>query len=184
MVEVMSHEELFKLLFSDLRSWSDSALETYRIYLARELVEAELKPTEEWYQEQYKVWLRLIDDEKQRRQFLAEYGAPDYAGTNRVSRELVLRIKQHFLGAAFAALFKQLTTYDIFPQPGNHTRMRYRCGMHPDSNPSGMLYLDQGTWHCFSCHAGGDVFTLCQVFCGRINFIEAVQKLAEMTGVR
>jgi len=56
------------------------------------------------------------------------------------------------------------------------------CPFHPDSRPSLSITPARGLFHCFGCHAGGDVFAFAQKMDGS-GFREAVAKLAERAGI-
>lgn len=55
------------------------------------------------------------------------------------------------------------------------------CPFHADTNPSLSISRQLQIYKCFSCQAGGNVFTFVQEY-ERISFIEAVRKVAEMIG--
>lgn len=56
------------------------------------------------------------------------------------------------------------------------------CPFHPDKNPSLNISQDKQVYHCFSCKAGGNVFSFVQNF-EKIGFIDAAEKLAERAGI-
>jgi len=56
------------------------------------------------------------------------------------------------------------------------------CPFHPDSHPSLSITPARGLFHCFGCHAGGDVFAFVQKMDGS-GFREAVAKLAGWAGI-
>ncbi|MGI9558269.1 MAG: DNA primase [Thermodesulfobacteriota bacterium] len=56
------------------------------------------------------------------------------------------------------------------------------CPFHDDKNPSLHVSEDKAMFHCFSCKAGGDVFTFLQKINGS-SFIEALREVAERAGV-
>jgi hypothetical protein len=56
------------------------------------------------------------------------------------------------------------------------------CPFHTEKTPSFHLYSD-GRYHCFGCHAHGDIVTFTQQYRG-LTFIEAVRYLALQAGVR
>lgn len=55
------------------------------------------------------------------------------------------------------------------------------CPFHADKNPSLSISRQLQIYKCFSCQAGGNVFTFVQEY-ERIPFIEAVKKVAEIIG--
>ncbi|MBE6142882.1 MAG: DNA primase [Erysipelotrichaceae bacterium] len=55
------------------------------------------------------------------------------------------------------------------------------CPFHADTNPSLSISRQLQIYKCFSCQAGGNVFTFVQEY-ERIPFIDAVRKVAEMIG--
>lgn len=56
------------------------------------------------------------------------------------------------------------------------------CPFHEDRNPSFSIHAQKQLFKCFSCGRGGNVFTFLQEIEG-ISFIEAVKKVAELSGV-
>ncbi len=56
------------------------------------------------------------------------------------------------------------------------------CPFHPDKNPSLHISQEKQVYHCFSCKAGGNVFSFVQEF-EKIGFIDAATKLAERVGI-
>ena len=55
------------------------------------------------------------------------------------------------------------------------------CPFHNDTNPSMQISQDKQIYKCFSCTAGGNVFTFVQEF-EKISFIEAVKIVADFIG--
>lgn len=61
---------------------------------------------------------------------------------------------------------------------------RYKacCPFHQEKTASFTLSADRNTFHCFGCHASGDIFSFYQKIEG-LQFIDAVTDLAEVAGV-
>ncbi|MBS1516530.1 MAG: DNA primase [Bacteroidetes bacterium] len=57
------------------------------------------------------------------------------------------------------------------------------CPFHPDKNPSLHISQQKQVYHCFSCKAGGNVFSFLENY-EHITFIDAVKKLAERAGIK
>ena len=66
----------------------------------------------------------------------------------------------------------------IFARPVSDTRSVYACPSHPDKHPSGMIYRDEGRYHCFQCHASGDAYDALMAFRG-MTFVQAVKTIAQ-----
>jgi hypothetical protein len=64
----------------------------------------------------------------------------------------------------------------------NERTHRCVCILHGGSNPSAFAWRDDGRWHCFSCGASGDRFTLVRTL-RQCSFREAVAFLAQLAGV-
>lgn len=56
------------------------------------------------------------------------------------------------------------------------------CPFHNEKSPSFSVSPDKQIFHCFGCGVGGNVFTFLSKIEG-INFIEAVQMLAERSNI-
>ena len=56
------------------------------------------------------------------------------------------------------------------------------CPFHSEKSPSFHVDPDKGFFHCFGCHAGGDVFKFLELH-EKVNFPEAVKMLAQKLGV-
>lgn len=56
------------------------------------------------------------------------------------------------------------------------------CPFHPDKNPSLTISREKQVYHCFSCGAGGNVFTFVQNH-EKVTFFEAAEKLAKRAGI-
>lgn len=70
----------------------------------------------------------------------------------------------------------------IFCRPTSPTRTVYPCPAHPDKHPSGVIYRDQGRYHCYQCRADGDCFDALMAFKG-MTFPEAVDTIAGYLGL-
>ncbi len=57
------------------------------------------------------------------------------------------------------------------------------CPFHSEKTPSFMVSPERGTFKCFGCGEGGDVFTFLEKYEG-MTFLEALEYLAERVGVK
>lgn len=56
------------------------------------------------------------------------------------------------------------------------------CPFHQEKTPSFIVNQERGSWHCFGCNEGGDVFTFIQKIEG-LDFPAALKLLAERAGI-
>ncbi len=56
------------------------------------------------------------------------------------------------------------------------------CPFHTEKTPSFTVSEDKQIFHCFGCHAGGNVFKFLMDY-KKISFVEAVQEIAEQQGI-
>src|SRR5213595_414638 len=56
------------------------------------------------------------------------------------------------------------------------------CPFHGEKTPSFYVFPETGTWKCFGCGEGGDVFTFVQKR-ENLEFVEALRLLAARAGV-
>jgi len=57
------------------------------------------------------------------------------------------------------------------------------CPFHHEKTPSFVVSPDKQIYHCFGCNSGGNAFNFIKEY-EKVDFIEAVQMLAEKSGVR
>ena len=57
------------------------------------------------------------------------------------------------------------------------------CPFHNEKTPSFTVSEEKQIFHCFGCHAGGDIFKFLMSY-KNISFVEAVQEIAEQVGIK
>jgi DNA primase len=70
----------------------------------------------------------------------------------------------------------------VVPLKKSGRAFRGLCPFHGERTPSFYVLPDRGTWHCFGCGEGGDLFTFVQKQQG-LDFREALAVLAERAGI-
>ena len=72
---------------------------------------------------------------------------------------------------------------DYVPQLSRAGRsFKARCPFHQERTPSFIVTPERGTFHCFGCGAGGDVFAFLMKI-ENIGFGEALEELAGKAGI-
>ena len=57
------------------------------------------------------------------------------------------------------------------------------CPFHPEKTPSFTVSEEKSIFHCFGCHAGGNVFKFLMDY-KNISFVEAVEEVADHVGIK
>ena len=82
------------------------------------------------------------------------------------------------------------STADIVDVISEYVQLRKRgknyvglCPFHTEKTPSFTISEEKQIFHCFGCHAGGNVFKFLMDY-KKISFVEAVQEMAEQFGIQ
>ncbi len=82
-----------------------------------------------------------------------------------------------------------LNSVDIVDIISEHVKLRKRgknfiglCPFHTEKTPSFSVSSEKQIYHCFGCHAGGNVFKFLMEF-EKISFVESVQEVADRVGI-
>ncbi len=67
-------------------------------------------------------------------------------------------------------------------RPGGGGNLKGLCPFHDEKTPSFHVRPSHGTYHCFGCDEGGDVFTFIATL-EHLSFTEAVERLADRVGI-
>src|SRR5262245_54588827 len=65
---------------------------------------------------------------------------------------------------------------------GSGNTLKGLCPFHSEKTPSFTVHRDKQFFHCFGCHAGGDVFSFVML-AEKVPFPEAVERVAETCGI-
>lgn len=74
---------------------------------------------------------------------------------------------------------KVLWYYNLVPDVGGSTA-KIVCPFHEDANPSLLVDLDDGSWHCFGCGLSGDAVKFVQLMEKSPNDLQALKKLHQI----
>ncbi len=72
---------------------------------------------------------------------------------------------------------------EFVPLKAAGSNWKGKCPFHNEKTPSFMVSRERGSWHCFGCGKGGDIFTFIQEQEG-LDFPEALRLLAKRAGVQ
>jgi len=95
-------------------------------------------------------------------------------GHNIVMSDTVEQVKQRL------SILDVVSSYVKLERAGQN--MRAKCPFHAERTPSFFVSPERGTYHCFGCDKGGDIFSFVQDIEG-IDFKGALKILAERAGV-
>src|SRR5215510_8619053 len=71
---------------------------------------------------------------------------------------------------------------DFVSLKGTGNTLKGLCPFHSEKTPSFTVHRDKQLFHCFGCHAGGDVFSFVML-AEKVPFPEAVEVVAEKCGI-
>lgn len=71
---------------------------------------------------------------------------------------------------------------DYVSLKGTGTTLKGLCPFHSEKTPSFTVHRDKQFFHCFGCHAGGDVFSFVML-AEKVPFPEALELVAEKCGI-
>jgi DNA primase len=71
---------------------------------------------------------------------------------------------------------------DYVSLKGSGNTLKGLCPFHSEKTPSFTVHRDKQFFHCFGCHAGGDVFSFVML-AEKVPFPEAVELIAETCGI-
>src|SRR4029450_3780598 len=71
---------------------------------------------------------------------------------------------------------------DYVSLKGAGNTLKGLCPFHSEKTPSFTVHRDKQFFHCFGCHAGGDVFSFVMM-AEKVPFPEAVELVAETCGI-
>ena len=97
-----------------------------------------------------------------------------YNGINATNKNIITTIKEKIKLEDVIEWYAEVTVHQ--------SRWRFKCPVHGDTNPSGVIYIDQQAWWCFGCNVGGDVFDAVSHF-ERVDMPTALRKLAKHLGL-
>ncbi len=72
---------------------------------------------------------------------------------------------------------------EYIPLKAAGSSWKAKCPFHNEKTPSFMVSRDRGTWHCFGCGRGGDMFSFVEEIEG-MDFPETLRLLAKRAGVQ
>jgi len=100
--------------------------------------------------------------------------------------QIALLIKSETMESTVEIIKSKLTIADVV---GSYIKlekaginMKARCPFHNERTPSFFISPERGTFHCFGCNRGGDIFTFVEEI-ESIEFKEALRVLADRSGV-
>src|SRR5678815_5964342 len=71
---------------------------------------------------------------------------------------------------------------DYVALKGTGNTVKGLCPFHTEKTPSFTVHRDKQFFHCFGCHAGGDVFSFVML-AEKVPFPQAVELVAEICGI-
>src|SRR3990167_384632 len=105
------------------------------------------------------------------------------SGFNSVARR---RIMEPMAGDTVQQIKDRLSIVDVVSQyvklERSGANLRARCPFHAERTPSFFVSPERGTYHCFGCNLGGDIFSFVEQIEG-LDFKGALKVLAEKAGV-